>query len=48
MGSSTKRKITDYINETATEFVDARRCINGKDHDEDIAKLAGKHLDLLK
>ncbi len=48
MGSFTGRKITDYINESATEFVDSRRCINGTDHDEDIAKLAEKYLDLLK
>ena len=46
-GAFTGRKITDYINESMTEFVDARRCINGTDHDEDIANLAEKYLKLL-
>lgn len=43
-GAFTGRKITDYIDETKTEFVDARRCINGTDHDEDIATLARNYL----
>ena len=43
-GAFTGRKITDYINESKTEFIDARRCINGTDHDEDIAKIAEKYL----
>ena len=30
-GTFTGRKITDYIDETKTEFVRARRCINGAD-----------------
>ena len=43
-GAFTGRKITDYIDETKTDFVSARRCINGTDHDDDIAKLAQKYL----
>ncbi len=46
-GAFTGRKITDYINESKTDFVSARRCINGTDHDDDIAKLAEKHLEKL-
>jgi len=44
MGTFTGRKITDYINKFETDFVGARRCINGTDHDEDIAELAEKYL----
>jgi len=43
-GAFTGRKITDYIDETKTDFVNARRCINGTDHDEDIATLARNYL----
>ncbi len=46
-GGFTGRKITDYINESQTEFVDARRCINGTDHDEDIAKLAENYVKIV-
>ncbi|NNF00013.1 MAG: hypothetical protein HKN25_13410 [Pyrinomonadaceae bacterium] len=46
-GAFTGRKITDYIDDTKTEFVDARRCINGTDHDEDIAKLAENYLEAM-
>lgn len=44
MGTFTGRKITDYINDFRTDFVEARRCINGTDHANDIANLAKKHL----
>ena len=43
-GAFTGRKITDYIDGTKTDFVNARRCINGTDHDEDIAGLARNYL----
>ncbi|MGI8669140.1 MAG: glycoside hydrolase family 19 protein [Aridibacter sp.] len=43
-GTFTGRKITDYINEFRTDFVEARRCINGTDRANDIANLAQKHL----
>lgn len=43
-GTFTGRKITDYINIRHTDFVNARRCINGMDHAHDIAKLAQKYL----
>ncbi len=43
-GAFTGRKIADYVNKLETNFVDARRCINGIDHAEDIAKLAEKYL----
>ncbi len=46
-GTFTGRKISDYINKFQTDFVDARRCINGTDHAEDIAKLAEKYLQTL-
>ena len=43
-GAFTGRKITDYINEHKTDFVNARRCINGRDRAHDIAQLAEKYL----
>lgn len=43
-GTFTGRKITDYINDHHTDFVKARRCINGTDHDNDIAKLSQKYV----
>jgi peptidoglycan hydrolase-like protein with peptidoglycan-binding domain len=39
-GTFTGRKITDYITASQTDFVDARRCINGTDKASEIAKLA--------
>ena len=39
-GTFTGRKITDYITRSQTDFVNARRCINGLDHAHDIASLA--------
>lgn len=46
-GTFTGRKITDYISEFQTDFVNARRCINGTDKAESIAKLAKKYLSKL-
>ena len=43
-GTFTGRKISDYINRGQTDFVNARRCINGRDHADDIARLADKFL----
>ncbi len=39
-GTFTGRKIADYIAINQTDFVNARRCINGLDHAHDIASLA--------
>ncbi|NTW10603.1 MAG: carboxypeptidase [Chlorobiaceae bacterium] len=43
-GTFTGRKITDYISSNHTDFINARRCINGTDHAGDIARLAEKFL----
>jgi len=43
-GTFTGRKITDYITKSQTDFVNARRCINGLDHAHDIARLAENFL----
>ena len=43
-GAFTGKKITDFINDRRTDFVEARRCINGTDRAHDIAHLALKHL----
>lgn len=43
-GVFTGRKITDYINDRQTDFVEARRGINGTDRAHDIAHLALKYL----
>lgn len=43
-GTFTGRKITDYIDETKTDFVRARRCINGTDKAHEIASIAKKFL----
>lgn len=42
-GTFTGRKITDLINGFSTDYVGARRCINGTDHDNDIAHIAQKY-----
>ncbi|MHB9074200.1 MAG: peptidoglycan-binding protein [Desulfobaccales bacterium] len=42
-GAFTGRKISDYVNDHKTDFVNARRCINGVDHAADIARLAEKY-----
>jgi predicted chitinase len=46
-GTFTGRKITDYIDSNKTDFVNARRCINGKDHAHDIAEFAKQYLNTL-
>ncbi len=46
-GAFTGRKITDYINNNVTDFVKARRCINGTDKAHEIASLANKYLPTL-
>ena len=42
-GSFTGRKITDYINGYRTDYLNARRCINGMDKARKIAELAKKY-----
>ena len=41
-GSFTGKKLEDYVNATQTDFINARRCINGTDEAADIAVLAEK------
>jgi hypothetical protein len=43
-GTFTGRKISDFINTEQTDFINARRCINGRDHAHDIEHLAQKYL----
>jgi len=43
-GKFTGRKITDYINDDKTDFINARRCINDRDRAHDIAKIAERYL----
>jgi peptidoglycan hydrolase-like protein with peptidoglycan-binding domain len=43
-GTFTGRTITEFINVHQTDFVSARRCINGRDRAHDIAQLAEKYL----
>ena len=47
-GVFTGRKLTDYINESATDFINARRCINALDRAEEIAARAEKWLEKLQ
>jgi predicted chitinase len=46
-GAFTGRKIGDFISEQQTDFINARRCINGRDRAHDIEKLATKYLGTL-
>ncbi|TRU46724.1 MAG: carboxypeptidase [Microcystis aeruginosa Ma_QC_Ch_20071001_S25D] len=46
-GAFTGRKITDYINNHQTDFLNARRCINGTNKMLQIANLAKKFLTIL-
>lgn len=39
-GTFTKKKLGDYVNDDQTDYVGARRVINGQDHAEDIAERA--------
>ena len=43
-GTFTGKKITDYINKDRTDFLEARRCINGTDRAYDITNLALEYL----
>lgn len=43
-GTFTGRKISDFINQHVTDFVSARRCINGTDKANEIAGVARKFL----
>jgi predicted chitinase len=43
-GGFTGRKLSDFINEQTTDFLNARRCINGIDRQREIADLAKEHL----
>ena len=43
-GTFTGRKISDYIDASKSDFVAARRCINGTDRAHEIAELARKFL----
>jgi predicted chitinase len=43
-GAFSGRKISDYINGQATDFVKARYCINGQDKAHEIAELAHHYL----
>jgi hypothetical protein len=47
VGTFTHRKITDFINEGATDFVSARFCINGTDKAHEIADLAENFLNAM-
>jgi hypothetical protein len=40
VGTFTGRAITRYINASQTDFLNARRCINGVDRAQDIAAIA--------
>lgn len=44
-GAFTGRKMTEYINAVETDFINARRCINGRDRAHDIAQIAQGYLD---
>lgn len=44
VGTFTGRKLTDYVTDNTTDFISARRCINGTDHAADIAKLGQGYL----
>jgi len=46
-GTFTGRKLTDYVNRLQTDFINARRCINGTDRAHDIARLADAFLQRL-
>lgn len=48
IGTFTGRKIGDYINESKTDFINARRCINGLDKASEIAAIAETFLETLK
>ena len=43
-GTFTGHKITDFIDSHRTDFLNARRCINGLDKAHEIKRLAEKYL----
>ena len=43
-GVFTGRKLEDYVTASKTDFVNARRCINGVDKQREIAILAHRYL----
>ena len=43
-GASTGHKLADYVNAEKTDFLNARRCINGVDKQHEIADIARKYL----
>ncbi|WP_202945288.1 peptidoglycan-binding protein [Hahella chejuensis] len=43
-GAFTGHKISDYINENKKDFINARRCINGRDRAHEIAEIARAYL----
>ena len=45
LGVFTGRKLEDYVNDTKTDFKNARRCINGLDKWDEIKKIAENYLD---
>ncbi|WP_422376821.1 hypothetical protein [Roseibium sp.] len=45
MGSFTSRKLEQYITKNSTDFINARRVINGTDKASEIAALAEQYLD---
>ena len=45
MGSFTQRRLEEFINENKTDFVNARRVINGQDKAQEIAELAEGYID---
>jgi predicted chitinase len=47
-GVFTGKKITDYINAKHTDYIGARRCINGKDKAAKIAAIAVRRLRAMK
>jgi len=42
-GLFTGKKLSDYITETKTDYVGARKIINGTDHAQKIADLANEY-----
>jgi predicted chitinase len=43
-GAFTGKKLSDYVNASKKDFVNARRCINGTDKAQHIANLANRYL----
>lgn len=47
-GIWTQKKLSDYINAETTDFINARKVVNGLDHAKEIAEDAEKYLSILK